>query len=185
MLKDKTILVGISGGIAAYKSAVLVSRLKQAGAGVRVVMTDHAAWFITPLTLQTLSGNPVHVEMFPPATDEPAEHVWLGEAADIVVVAPATANIIGKMAAGIADDMLTSTIMAARGPVLLAPSMHHRMWHQPVVQANVTRLRELGVHFVGPAKGRLARGDEGEGRLAGIDEIVEKIEEILGAEKRS
>jgi phosphopantothenoylcysteine decarboxylase/phosphopantothenate--cysteine ligase len=183
MLTDTTVLVGVSGGIAAYKSAMLVSRLRQAGAGVRVVMTPHAARFIAPLTLQTLSGHPVHVEMFPPATDEPAEHVWLGEKAGLVVVAPATANIIGKVAAGIADDMLSTTILAARGPVLLAPSMHHRMWRQPVVQANVARLRELGYHFAGPASGRLARGDEGEGRLAGIDQIMEKIEEVLGSGK--
>jgi len=183
MLKDTTVLVGVSGGIAAYKSAALVSRLKQIGAGVLVVMTPHAARFITPLTLGTLSGSPVHVEMFPPATGEPAEHVWLGETADIVVVAPATANIIGKVAAGIADDMLSTTIMAARGPVLLAPSMHHRMLHQPIVQANIARLRELGFHFIGPAKGRLARGDEGEGRLAEIDEIINKIEEILESQK--
>jgi len=183
MREDTTVLVGICGGIAAYKSAALVSRLRQAGAGVLVVMTPHAARFITPLTLGTLSGKPVYVEMFPPATDEPAEHVWLGEKADIVVVAPATANIIGKLAAGIADDMLSTTVMAARGPVLLAPSMHHRMWRQPVVQANTARLRELGFHFVGPATGRLARGDEGEGRLAEIDLIMEKIEEILKSEK--
>jgi len=185
MLKDKTILVGISGGIAAYKAAGLVSRLKQAGAGVLVVMTPHAARFITPLTLQTLSGNPVYVEMFPPATGEPAEHVWLGETADIVAVAPATANIIGKVAAGIADDMLSTTIMAARGPVLLAPSMHQRMWQQPIVQANIAKLKKLGFHFVGPATGRLARGDEGEGRLAEIDEIIDTIEEILRSKKRS
>ena len=183
MLKDTTVLVGVSGGIAAYKSAALVSRLKQIGAGVLVVMTPHAARFITPLTMGTLSGNPVYVEMFPPATDEPAEHVWLGERADIMVVAPATANIIGKAAAGIADDLLSTTILAARGPVLLAPSMHQRMWRQPVVQANVARLDELGFHFVGPATGRLARGDEGEGRLAEIGEIIEKIEEVLRSEK--
>ena len=181
MLKDKTILVGVTGGIAAYKSAALVSRLKQAGARVLVVMTPHAARFITPLTLQTLSGHPVYVEMFPPATDEPAEHVWLGEQADVVVVAPATANIIAKAAAGIADDMLSTTLLAARGPVIFAPSMHHRMVHHPIVQANIARLRELGHHFVGPGKGRLARGDEGEGRLAEIDEIVARIDELLAS----
>jgi phosphopantothenoylcysteine decarboxylase/phosphopantothenate--cysteine ligase len=183
MLKDKTILVGVSGGIAAYKSATLVSRLRQAGARVLVVMTPHATQFVAPLTLQTLSGHDVYVQMFPPTTNEPAEHVWLGQEADLVVVAPATANIIGKAAAGIADDLLSTTIMAAQGPVLFAPAMHERMYRHPVVQDNIARLRKLGYHFVGPGKGRLARGDEGEGRLAEIDEIMARIGELLTSER--
>jgi phosphopantothenoylcysteine decarboxylase/phosphopantothenate--cysteine ligase len=183
MLEDKTVMVGVTGGIAAYKSAILIGQLKRAGARILVVMTPHATRFITPLTLQTLSGHPVYVEMFPPTTDEPAEHVWLGQEADVMVVAPATANIIGKVAAGIADDLLSTTIMAARGPVLFAPAMHQRMYHQPSVQANIARLRELGYHFVGPVTGRLARGEQGEGRLAEIDEIVARIVELLGSKK--
>jgi phosphopantothenoylcysteine decarboxylase/phosphopantothenate--cysteine ligase len=179
MLKDKTVLVGVTGGIAAYKSAMLIGRLKEAGARVLVVMTQNATRFITPLTLQTLSGHCVYTQMFPPATSEPAEHIWLGQEADVTVVAPATANIIGKVAAGIADDMLSTTIMAARGPVIFAPAMHHQMYHQAIVQSNIARLGKLGFHFVGPARGRLARGEEGEGRLAEISDIVDKVIEVL------
>jgi phosphopantothenoylcysteine decarboxylase/phosphopantothenate--cysteine ligase len=181
MLKEKTVLVGVTGGIAAYKAAMLVSRLKEDGARVLVVMTKNATRFITPLTLQTLSGHPVYVEMYPPTTSEVAEHVWLGQQADVMVVAPATANIIAKVAAGIADDMLSTTIMAAQGAVIFAPAMHHRMYHNPIVQENIARLEKLGYHFVGPEKGRLARGEEGEGRLAKISAILAQVNQVLGA----
>jgi phosphopantothenoylcysteine decarboxylase/phosphopantothenate--cysteine ligase len=181
MLKDKTVLVGVTGGIAAYKSALLVSMLRGEGARALVVMTRNATRFITPLTLQTLSGHQVYVEMFPPATTEVAEHIWLGQQADAVVVAPATANIIGKVAAGIADDMLSAIIMAAEGAVIFAPAMHQRMYRNPIVQENIDRLRKLGYHFVGPEKGRLARGEEGEGRLAEISAIRDRVDEVLGA----
>ena len=183
MLQDKTVLVGVTGGIAAYKSAHLVSRLRDAGAQVVVVMTRNATHFITPLTLQTLSGRPVYVEMFPATTGEVAEHVWLGEKADVMVVAPATANIIGKVAAGIADDMLSTTIMAAQGPVIFAPAMHTRMYQNPIVGNNIAQLKKLGYHFVGPAEGKLARREEGLGRLAEISDIVEKVGQVLGGGK--
>jgi len=183
MLRGKTVLVGITGGIAAYKSAILVSRLRDAGAGVLVVMTRNATHFIAPLTLQTLCGHPVYVDMFPPTTQEVAEHVWLGEKADVLVVAPATANIIGKVAAGIADDMLSTTIMAARAPVIFAPAMHTQMYQNPIVQEKIAQLEKLGYHFVGPVKGKLARGEEGLGRLAEINDIVDKVVQVIGGGK--
>lgn len=180
MLQDKTVVVGVTGGIAAYKSAILVSRLKEAGAQVIVVMTPNATWFITPLTLQTLSGHPVYVEMFPPTTDAVAEHVSLAERADVVVVAPATANIIGKVASGIADDMLSTTIMAAQSPVIFAPAMHAQMYKNPIVQKNIARLEKLGYSFVGPAEGKLARGEVGVGRLAEIPDIIAAVTGAAG-----
>ena len=179
MLQDKTVMVGVTGGIAAYKSATLVSRLREAGAEVIVVMTPNATQFITPLTLQTLSGHPVYVEMFPPTTDAVAEHVSLAERTDVLVVAPATANIIGKVASGIADDMLSTCIVAARSPVIFAPAMHAQMYKNPIVQKNVARLQKLGYHFVGPVEGKLARGEVGVGRLAEIPAIVEAVTKVV------
>jgi phosphopantothenoylcysteine decarboxylase/phosphopantothenate--cysteine ligase len=183
MLQGKTVLVGVTGGIAAYKSALLISRLRDAGAQVLVVMTRNATKFITPLTLQTLSGHPVYAEMFQPATEEVAEHVSLSERADVMVVAPATANIIGKVAAGIADDMLSTTIMAARSPVIFAPAMHAQMYKNPIVQEKIAYLKQLGYHFVGPVEGRLARGEIGIGRLAEIADIVDTVVQVLGETK--
>ncbi len=179
MLDNKTIALGVTGGIAAYKSATLVRRLRDLGAHVRVVMTKHATEFVTPLTFQTLSGNPVYVDMWQPLKEGDVEHVSLGEEADLVLVVPATANIIGKVASGIADDMLSTTIMAARGPVLFAPSMHSRMYENPIVQGNIDKLKGLGYHFVGPETGKLARGDVGVGRLANLDQIVERAVGLL------
>ncbi len=179
MLNDKTVLLGVTGGIAVYKSATLVRRLRDLGASVRVVMTENATQFVTPLTFQTLSGNPVYVDMFQPTKEGDVEHVSLGEEADLVVVAPATANIIGKVASGIGDDMLSTTIMAARGPVLFAPSMHSQMYENPIVKGNIEKLKGLGYHFVGPEVGKLARGDVGVGRLAKIEDIVRKVEELI------
>ncbi len=181
MLRGKKVLVGVTGSIAAYKAAILVSRLKGEGAEVFVVMTPNATHFIAPLTLRTLSGRNVYVEMFPPSSEEVAEHVWLGETADVVVVAPATANIIGKVAAGIADDMLSTVIMAAQGPVLFAPAMHASMYQNPVVQENVDRLKKMGYHFVGPVEGKLARGEVGVGRMVEIEDIMEKLVQVLDA----
>jgi len=183
MLRGKTVLVGITGGIAAYKAAILVSKLRDAGAQVVVVMTHNATQFITPLTLQTLSGHSVYVDMFPPTTGEVAEHISLGQKADVLVIAPATANIIGKVAAGIADDMLSTTIMAAQGQVIFAPAMHAQMYQNPIVQEKIARLKELGYHFVGPVEGKLARREVGMGRLAEIEDIVDKVVQVSGGEK--
>lgn len=178
MVEGKTVLLGVTGGIAAYKSASLVRKLKDLGADVLVVMTENAARFVTPLTFRTLSQNPVYMDMFQPRKEGDVEHVSLGEEADLMVVAPATANIIGKVASGIADDLLSTTIMAAKCPVLFAPSMHSQMYENPIVQGNIEKLRGLGYHFVGPEVGKLARGDIGVGRLARIEDIVEKVVEL-------
>ncbi len=178
MVKSKTVLLGVTGGIAAYKSASLVRKLKELGADVLVVMTENATKFVTPLTFQTLSQNPVYVDMFQPIKDGDVEHVSLGERADLLLVAPATANMIGKVASGIADDLLSATVMAAKCPVLFAPSMHSQMYENPIVQENIQKLKGLGYHFVEPEVGKLARGDVGVGRLASIEDIVQKVVEL-------
>lgn len=177
------IVVGITGGIAAYKSAELVSRLKRESFTVHVVMTENATKFISPLTFETLSGNPVTVDTF--LRDRPweVEHVALAKQADLVVIAPATANVIGKLACGIADDMLTTTVMATRAPILVAPAMNTGMYENAIVQENIDKLKGRGYHFVGPGHGRLACGDEGAGRMSEVDEIHSMITDILGVKK--
>ena len=180
MLKNKNIILGVTGSIAAYKAATLVNTLKAAGAKVDVIMTENATRFITPLTLQTLSGRTVYLEMFnTPEQEMELKHISLADRADVLVVAPATANVIGKVASGIADDLLTSTVMATKAPVLFAPAMNVHMWQNPVVRKNVGTLKKLGYHFAGPVKGRLACGYSGEGRLADIGEIVAQIRKLL------
>lgn len=179
MLRDKQIIVGITGGIAAYKAAELVSQLVKAGAGAHVIMTRSACEFITPLTFQTLSRNPVITDMFTQPGDWQVKHVSLADRADLVAVAPATANILGKTAHGIADDMLSTTIMATTAPVLFAPAMNVHMYENPVVQNNIKLLTGLSYHFVEPETGRLACGYEGRGRLAGVDAIFARIVELV------
>lgn len=176
MLSDKHILVGISGGIAAYKAAELVRALKKRGADVIVAMTRVATRFIAPLTMETLSGHEVALELFPRHKKGGTHHISLAEWADGMVIAPATANIVGKVASGIADDLLSTVIMAARGAVLFAPAMDDRMWANPVVQKNVQRLKALGYGVVEPETGELASGRIGQGRLARVESIVEAIE---------
>jgi len=183
MLKGKTIILGVTGGISAYKSAALVSRLKDLGANVVVIMTKNATEFITPLTLQTLSQNTVYIEMFKLIEKADIRHVSLSKKGDILVIAPATANIIGKIASGIANDLLSSTIMASICPKLIAPAMHSSMYENPIVQQNIKNLKDLGFEFVGPETGKLASGDIGIGRLANIEDIVDKIFDILKMEK--
>lgn len=142
-------------------------------------MTRAATQFITPLTLEIISGNPVSVEMFGPRDAGTVEHIALGTGADLLLIAPATANIIGKMANGIADDMLSTTALAVTCPVLIAPAMNERMWLNPIVQTNVRRLTELGVRFVGPEFGAMACGGEGWGRLARLESIVRAASELV------
>lgn len=178
-LKGKNIVVGVTGGIAAYKAAELVRELIREEAKVHVMMTKNAQAFITPLTFQTLSGNPVITELFSLFTEVKVGHVALADMAQIVVIAPATANIIGKIAAGIADDMLTTVVMATKAPVLIAPAMNVHMWENPLCQQNVAKLRSLGYYFVEPAVGELACGYEGKGRLAEIPDIIEEIKRLL------
>lgn len=179
MLKGRKIVLGVTGGIAAYKAAELVRELVKAQAEVHVVMTRNAQAFITPLTFQTLSGNPVTTELFNLIAESEIGHIALADRAEVLVIAPATANIIGKIAAGIADDMLTTIVMATKAPVLLAPAMNVHMWENPICQENIQRLRSRGYHFIDPEAGELACGYEGKGRLAEIPAIVEEIRVLL------
>ncbi len=172
MLKKKNVLLGVTGGIAAYKAAYLASALKKEGADVQVVMTENAAQFITPLTFETLTGNPVYTDTFKREADFDVAHVTLAKKTDIAVIAPATANVLAKMACGIADDMLTTTILALECPVFAAPAMNTAMYKNKVTQQNIDKLKELGVRFIQPAEGLLACGDTGVGRMAEPDEIV-------------
>lgn len=175
VLKDKRILIGITGGIAAYKAAEVVSSLVKKGAQVKVIMTAHAMEFIKPLTLETLSGNPVYYDMFSRPGAWEIDHISLAKWADLVVVVPATANILGKVAHGIADDLLSTTIMATRAQVIFAPAMNTNMYTNPIVQENISFLKSKGYMFIPPAAGRLACGDYGEGKLADIEDILAEI----------
>lgn len=181
MLKGKTVVLGVSGGIAVYKAAEITSRFVKLGADVKVIMTKHAQEFVAPLTFQGISNNPVVTDMFAPPTRWDVEHIALAKAADIFIIAPATANVIGKMNAGIADDMLTTTVMATRAPVLLAPAMNVGMYENPITQRNIQSLKSLGYHFIEPGEGFLACGDVGKGRLEDPIKIVERAVEILTA----
>lgn len=177
MLKEKRIVLGVSGGIAAYKACDLVSRLKKRGAQVRVVLSRHACAFVPPLTFETLSGNPAYTDGQDRRYE--IEHVALAKWADAMVVAPATGNILAKMACGIADDLLSTTLLAMAAPVLAAPAMNTAMWKNPATQANVATLRERGIRFVGPASGRLACGDDDVGRMSEPEEIVQALEALF------
>jgi len=177
-LQGREILVGVTGGIAAYKAALLVSRLVQEGAAVSVVMTEHAQRFVGPLTFQALSRRPVYTDLFAEGAYD-TDHIALADRAEAAVVAPATANVIGKLAAGIADDLLSTVLVALRVPVILAPAMNEAMWNHPAVQANVETLRRRRVRFVGPEEGRLACGTEGLGRMAEPETILAEIVRAL------
>ena len=179
MLKDRRIVLGVTGGIAAYKAAELVRELVRRGAKVRVVMTDHACKFVTPLTFETLSGNPVATDLFWVPGDFEIGHIALAEFAELVVIAPATANIIGKMAAGLADDLLTTVLLATEAPVLICPAMNAKMYTNSVVKENLARLVLRGHMILEPGYGELACRVEGQGRLAEPSEIAEEIESIL------
>ena len=171
MCRGKNILLGVTGSIAAYKGAVLLRKLKTQGADVRVIMTAAAQHFIAPLTFRTLSGHTVVTAMFP-QEETPVHHIALAEWADLVLIAPATANIIGKAAWGIADDMLSTLLMATKAPVCFAPAMNTNMLQHPVVQENIRTLKSRGCHFIEPGTGDLACGAVGEGRLADPETIV-------------
>ncbi len=174
-LEGKTIVLGVTGSIAAYKAALLARALRAQGGQVYTLLTRGATAFISPLTFQALTGNPALVEMFEPATDWQIEHVSLAQAADAVVIAPCTAHVIGKIANGLSDDLLSVTVMATRAPVVIAPAMDAHMYESPGVQANVAQLREWGFTFVGPERGELATGLEGLGRLAEISDILAAV----------
>ena len=179
MLRNKTIVLGITGSIAAYKAAEIASQLTQARAKVNVIMTKEAIEFISPVTFRALTGNYVVTEMFDLASEFSIEHVSLAKSADIVVIAPATANIIAKLAAGFADDMLCCTVLATRAPVVIAPAMETTMYDNPITQDNLSKLEARNFVIVGPATGWLASGKEGLGRLADINDILGSIRHIL------
>ena len=180
MLKDKVIILGVSGGIAAYKAADLASKLTQAGANVKVVMTWEATELVKPLTFQALTGNPVVTEMFEPALPSAITHVSLADGADIIAIVPATANIIAKMAAGIADDILTCTVLATKAPIVVAPAMHNNMYLNPITQENISKLKARGFTIIPAVHGRLASGATGYGRLPELSVIMGIIQQTLG-----
>ena len=182
MLKGKEIVLGVTGSIACYKAVEVVSRLRKLGANVNVVMTDKAQQFVSSLTFQTISCNPVHSGIFN-ITEYNIEHVSLANKAELIVIAPATANIISKLASGIADDLLTATVLAARSRILVVPAMNEGMFRNPILQENIRKLRRHGFLFAGPSKGRLACGEEGEGRMIEPLEIVEEVVRLIGAKQ--
>lgn len=179
MLAGRRVLLGVTGSIAAYQAADLIGLLKNELASVRVIMTRAATRFITPLTLEVISEHPVTVDMFEGTSHEYVEHIALAMGTDLLLIAPATANIIGKLANGIADDMLSTTVLAVTAPLLIAPAMNERMWLNPVVQANVERLKKFGAHFVDLEYGPMACGGEGWGRLARLEKIVRRASEFV------
>jgi phosphopantothenoylcysteine decarboxylase / phosphopantothenate---cysteine ligase len=180
MIKDSSIVLGITGSIAAYKAAILASKLTQAGARVDTVMTDSAQKFITPLSLRSITGRPVSVSMWEMSCEVNIEHISLAERADAVLIAPATANFIAKLAAGIADDLLSCVVLATRSPVIIAPAMNVNMYENAVTQENISRLKSRGFVFIGVANGRLACGAVGSGRLAEIEDIIGTVRMVLG-----
>ncbi len=180
MLKDKTIVLGITGSIAAYKAVDIASRLTKEGAKVEVVMTEAASWFIAPLALRSITGRGVVTDMFDPESQRTLEHVTLAEAADLVVIAPATASLIAKLAAGIADEMPALVVLATKAPVILAPAMNVNMYQNAITQENLAKLKARGFTIIEPERGRLASGRVGLGRLADTDRIIGTIKQVLG-----
>ncbi len=180
-MKGREIVLCVTGGVAAYKAADLASKLRQRGANVTVAMTEAAMKLVSPATFEAVTGNLVATTLWPAPGTRPLDHISLSQRAHVVVVAPATANFIGKTAAGIADDVVTTTVMASfmSVPVILAPAMNDKMWANPVVQRNVKTLSELGYRIVGPGEGWLACGTTGKGRMAEVEEIIEAVETAL------
>ncbi len=175
-MNGRELLIGVTGGIAAYKTASLVSRLVQAGAGVSVIMTRSATQLVGPKTFESLTGRPVLIELFGPS---PHPHIEAAQQAELLCVAPATANILAKAAWGLADDLLSTAVLAFSGPVVMAPAMNDRMWEKPSVQRNVARLRQDGVRLVDPEEGYLSCGARGPGRMASPETIFDTINTLL------
>lgn len=179
MNNRKTVVIGVTGGIAVYKALDVISRLKKNDIDVHVIMTKAAAEFVTPLSFQSLSQNMVITDMFAEPKAWEIQHISLAKKADLLVIVPATANIIGKVANGIADDMLSTTVMATKAPVVIAPAMNTNMYNNPIVQENIEKLKKFGYKFISPASGRLACGDIGDGKLADTQLISETIMSML------
>lgn len=183
MLKGKTVVLGVTGGIAAYKACELARRLVESGADVHVMLTKGAQQFVTPLTFQTLSGHPVHTDLFSLTQEQEIGHIALADKADLILVAPATADILAKVAHGLCDDLLTTVICATQATVLFAPAMNVHMWENPITQENVDKLRKHGCLFVEPDSGFLACGYTGKGRLPDADLLVAEAEKALKVRK--
>ena len=175
----KEIILGVSASIAAYKACEIIRQLKEEGLGVTVIMTAGAQEFITPLTLASLSRNKVYSGMFSDPESWDIEHISLADKADLLLIAPATADIIAKLAAGICDDLLSCTVLASRAPVLIAPAMNCNMYEHKITQENIAQLKKIGYKFVGPQKGKLATGKTGIGHLADVEDIVKEAKRIL------
>lgn len=184
MFKDLNIVIGITGGIAAYKACGIINYLKNEGANVNVIMTKNATQFITPLTLEVLSSNKVVIDMFDRPDYIDVEHISLARKADLMLIVPATANIIGKVANGIADDMLSTTIIATKATVIFAPAMNNGMYENLIVQNNIKKLKKYGYKFVGPIRGHLACGYEAKGKLANNEDIVDYVKVLLNEERK-
>ena len=183
MIEKKTVLLGISGGISAYKSVYVASGLKKKGYDVHVVMTDSAAKFVAPVTFETMSGNRVVTDVFDPANETPTEHITLSHAADLILIAPATANTIAKLAHGIADNMLTTTVLAATCPKLISPAMNTDMFENPATQDNLDILKDYGFEIIEPATGMLACGVEGKGKMPEPDVLIAYVEQWISKDK--
>jgi phosphopantothenoylcysteine decarboxylase/phosphopantothenate--cysteine ligase len=180
VLADRRIILAVTGGIAAYKAADLASKLVQAGATLDVILTRAAEEFVRPLTFSALTRRPVYADLFAPWTEEVAGHVTLGHDAELVIVAPATANAIARLALGLAEDLLGAINLATQAPFLIAPAMEHTMWWHPATQGHVATLKARGATFVGPEEGRLASGEQGTGRLSSTETILGAARQILG-----
>ena len=178
-MSKKCIVMGVTGGIAAYKALDIISKLKKLDYDIHVIMTKSACEFVTPLSFQALSQNPVTTDMFEEPKAWEIQHISLAKKADLVLIAPGTANVIGKIANGIADDMLTTTVMATTAPVIIAPAMNTNMYSNPIVQNNIQKLKEFGYSFIDPDEGRLACGDTGKGKLADVEAIVDFVNTFL------
>lgn len=175
----KTVIVGVTASIAAYKACEIVNLLRKDSFDVRVIVTKDALEFVTPLTLQTLSGNKVLTDMFEPLDKRGPIHTSLADSASLVLIAPATANVIGKLANGICDDLLTCVTYASKAPVLIAPAMNENMYNHKVVMGNIAKLEKIGYSFIGPVKGRLACGHDAVGHIAPVTEIIKEIKKII------
>lgn len=181
----RNIVLGVTGSIAAYKACEIASLMTKEGFSVSVVMTREAQNFITPLTFMNITRNPVITDMFDAPGEFSPAHTSLADRADLILVMPATANLIGKVASGICDDMLSCTIISSMAPVILVPAMNEKMYENKIVQANIKKLREIGYIFVGPIKGRLACGHEGLGHIAETEEVLRQVKKTLNEKKKA